>query len=388
VQAVEEHDRLGRDAFLAQYGFHPARRYYLIVDGRRYDSKAIVGVAHGYAVPEQGPLRSEDFSGGHATVEALLTRLGFEMEVPDRPDEDWELLPGEQIRRVELHDRYGGGRQGGIAPSATTPNVLVFSAPDVGAQHGYYDRTVGSTLHYYGEGQRGDQTMDHGNRAILDHVDEGRALRVFEGATGTVTYKGEYTLDPAEPWYTDRAPETGGGPVRDVIVFKLLPVGAFHYGDTVVEADELGPDLRGTYRTADETVTTDDRQPFEVDPDRIDRGLRAHRRVQNALADWVTGRNLEPVSPGIGDPEFDVGWWDNDIVFVAEVKSLTATNENGQLRLGLGQVLDYADQIRRHGHRVQAVLAVEREPSDGRWVALCESVGVTLTWPPDWPLPS
>jgi hypothetical protein len=36
----------------------------------------------------------------------------------------------------------------------------------------------------------------------------------------------------------------------------------------------------------------------------------------------------------------------------------------GQLRLGLGQVLDYADQIMRAGRNVQAILFIEREASD------------------------
>jgi len=43
LQAVKEFDRLGRVAFLDRYGFEAARDYLLIIDGRRYDSKAIAG---------------------------------------------------------------------------------------------------------------------------------------------------------------------------------------------------------------------------------------------------------------------------------------------------------------------------------------------------------
>jgi 5-methylcytosine-specific restriction protein A len=32
-QAVEEFDRLGRDAFLAKYGVRPAQAYFLEIDG-------------------------------------------------------------------------------------------------------------------------------------------------------------------------------------------------------------------------------------------------------------------------------------------------------------------------------------------------------------------
>jgi hypothetical protein len=44
----------------------------------------------------------------------------------------WTLSPGEAIGRVDLHAAYGGGRQGGIAPSARTPNVLIFRDPASG----------------------------------------------------------------------------------------------------------------------------------------------------------------------------------------------------------------------------------------------------------------
>ncbi len=76
-QAIDEFDRIGRDTFLEQYGFGRSRSYFLEHDGRFYDSKAICGAAHGYDHPNQGPLRPDDFSGGHATVARTLRKLGF-----------------------------------------------------------------------------------------------------------------------------------------------------------------------------------------------------------------------------------------------------------------------------------------------------------------------
>ena len=72
-------------------------------------------------------------------------------------------------------------------------------------------------------GQYGDQQMKSGNAAILNHEAEGRALRVFMGARGAVTYEDEFELDAAEPWYETEAQETGNGPIRKVIVFRLRP---------------------------------------------------------------------------------------------------------------------------------------------------------------------
>lgn len=84
LAAIEEFNRLGRGAFLEQRGFGRARRYFLDHDGKSYDSKAIVGVAHGYEFPDKGPLKASDFSGGEATVKRKLEELGFMVRVLGR----------------------------------------------------------------------------------------------------------------------------------------------------------------------------------------------------------------------------------------------------------------------------------------------------------------
>ncbi|MCO4698002.1 hypothetical protein LRR80_04071 [Streptomyces sp. RO-S4] len=79
IAATEEFRRLGRDNFLRTHGFGRARSYELVLDGRRYDSKAITGVAHGYATGDF--LSAGDFSGGAATVARCLRELGFVVDV-------------------------------------------------------------------------------------------------------------------------------------------------------------------------------------------------------------------------------------------------------------------------------------------------------------------
>src|SRR5712671_4348294 len=100
LQAVAEYDRLGQDRFLEKYGFGAARSYRLVVDGKTYDSKAIVGAAHGF-LPGQEALTAHDFSGGAATVGRLLSRLGFEVTqaIPG-------LTVGELIEQLSALRRY------------------------------------------------------------------------------------------------------------------------------------------------------------------------------------------------------------------------------------------------------------------------------------------
>ena len=80
LQAIGEYDHLGQDGFLEHYGFDRARQYLLIYSGKPYDSKAIVGVAHGF-LPGKLALASSEFNGGAATVGRLLRRLGFTVQV-------------------------------------------------------------------------------------------------------------------------------------------------------------------------------------------------------------------------------------------------------------------------------------------------------------------
>lgn len=75
LSAIREFDDLGQEEFLRRRGFAEARNFRLVYRGRFYDSKAIAGVAHGYATGYFADNR--EFSGGLATVSDCLTALGF-----------------------------------------------------------------------------------------------------------------------------------------------------------------------------------------------------------------------------------------------------------------------------------------------------------------------
>src|SRR5437879_6930783 len=81
LEAIAEADRLGDEAFLRQYGYGPARNYVLVENGRRYDSKAIYGVARRFEAPRLGPLKASEFSGGEATVVRLRKDMALALVV-------------------------------------------------------------------------------------------------------------------------------------------------------------------------------------------------------------------------------------------------------------------------------------------------------------------
>jgi 5-methylcytosine-specific restriction protein A len=103
LKAIEEYDALGQPAFLRRYKFDRARQYVLVHDGKRYDSKAIVGVAHRF-LSGKTALAADEFSGGKATVGHLLASLGFNVE--DGAEEPVGTLV-RQLARLRVYRRDG-----------------------------------------------------------------------------------------------------------------------------------------------------------------------------------------------------------------------------------------------------------------------------------------
>lgn len=166
-------------------------------------------------------------------------------------DDGWQTNPGDVNSRADLRALYGGSPFGGIEPSSTTPNILVFTDPAVGSRNGYdydgWDPVDTDVFYYTGTGRQGDQRLDGRNGSVLRHAQEGRTLRLFEavasGRAGGVPqrYVGAFELDATTPYRIEPAPDAVGQP-RDVVVFHLRRI----VGDQVPEASrdrqrELSP---------------------------------------------------------------------------------------------------------------------------------------------------
>jgi hypothetical protein len=137
--------------------------------------------------------------------------------------------------------------------------------------------------------------------------------------------------------------------------------------------------LGAPYHQVPVTELSRSRDPFSVDPALVERGLRGHTDTQNELASVLSNAGIEPRRGLPSGPNFDLAWQKNGTVFGAEVKSITADNEEQQLRLGLGQVLRYRQRLAALGHdRVVAVLVPEHQPRDPSWRELCQDLGVVL----------
>ncbi len=110
----------------------------------------------------------------------------------------------------------------------------------------------------------------------------------------------------------------------------------------------------------------------------LERAVRSHALIQNAVAAAAAAAGLQPRSPSADAPAFDIALSaGDDRVFVVEIKSATRENLELQLRIGLGQVLHYAHLLRSHAQAVTPVIAIELQP-DESWVELLAELGVGL----------
>lgn len=125
------------------------------------------------------------------------------------------------IRRSDIHGRFGGQQQGGICTPRSHPLVIAFTGA-TGQAHGYADYFApDGTFCLFGEGQIGDMNFTRGNRAIRDHVRDGKDLLLFEMlGRGRVRFLGTRVCGG---WHMELANDRNGAS-RQAIVFHLFPV--------------------------------------------------------------------------------------------------------------------------------------------------------------------
>ena len=331
---------------------------HLLPNGRKIETRFIPGrsLSDGRAVDEDGNLSSH----------------------PSQPPKnapatsEWSIVPGQSIIRKELHETYGGRRQGGVSPSAQSPNVMLFTDPTVGRLHGYNDGWAEDGCFLYtGEGQLGDQQMIQGNKAILESNEDDRMLRLFRGVGGAVTYLGRFRLDGRHPWFRDEAVESGGGDIRQVIVFRLVPDG------TVVHdpAEALPPSTpEGMTIVPVENMNT---EAFTINPTaeskegerREQKLVLAYQKFMEAKGSTIVRTCCRP--KGEAKPIFsDI--LDQTRRNLIEAKG-SATRES--VRMIIGQLADYERFV---SNCTKAALLPEQPRPD--LLALLESQNVGAVW--------
>ncbi len=288
---------------------------------------------------------------------------------------EWTLEVGDRIVRRDLHAKYGGSWYGGIEPSAKSPNVLLFTSATAGAEFGYaFDGWHSDgTFHYTGDGQVGDQLMKGGNRAVRDHLKDGRALRLFEKDGTDVTYVGEFAVPNESYVLVDEAPDRNHLDLRSVFVFRLRPTGPTWQGAlpqapegefaVSIPLERSNVDGYIIQRAAVESITA----------------LRSEAALVNRYVGWLeksSGVTVErqaiPTAAG------HLMYTD---IYVRETRELIeakASSSRNHIRAALGQILDYSRYV---DHSSLAVLTPTRPAID--LIHLLLAHGIASIWETD-----
>jgi hypothetical protein len=301
--------------------------------------------------------------------------------------DEWDVAVGDFLSRAERMKRFGGAEYGGIEPSSSTPNVFVYSDPSRGRAYGYnFDGwTVdGSSFLYTGEGRKGSQLRRDGNRAILEHQDRGRALRLFV-ADGMVPgtgqknhrYLGEFAVDANLPYVLDESPDEDGE-LRTVFVFRLRPVGeSLRRAEDQTTAVDIGGGAAAElvpveahqapeFETKGSMPSTAMRRESEL----VGRYMKALAKAQHPVRRW----KVKP--PGeLRALLTDI--FDETTKELYEVKG-TATRE--AVRSAVAQLLDYSRHIPVEVKRLTVLLPLR--PSDDL-VNFIHACGVGLVYETD-----
>ena len=121
------------------------------------------------------------------------------------------------------------------------------------------------------------------------------------------------------------------------------------------------------------------------DMDALERKTRAHHQLQRETEQWLTSlgwtTGLSPDGRILTDlmAEQDGRW------LVVEIKTLDEDRPalaRQQLRLGLGQVLDYRERLRAIYADTDAIVVLDHAPVEPLWTEIMRSCGVGLAWAP------
>jgi len=130
--------------------------------------------------------------------------------------------PGKEYKRSEIHDIFGGNRQRGISVSKDNPVIFIFSGKS-GVNYGYEDGWQDETIFYYtGEGQVGDQDFKEGNKALRDHLVNGKNLLLFEKSEKSGFYEFINQFN-CTGYHIKQGPDKNGQ-TRMIIKFELQVV--------------------------------------------------------------------------------------------------------------------------------------------------------------------
>lgn len=265
------------------------------------------------------------------------------------------LKIGEKIRRKQIHDLFGGQREGGIStPKDHKDMIFIFSDPKEGEKYGYHDGWDGNSFYYFGEGQLGDMEFIRGNKAILSHKENRKDIFLFNGSGGEVTYENQFILDEKEP-YKYRDSKDRKLQERQAIVFKLIPVSNYKTNlpkTNIDNSENISSSVVSL--EAFERVTSK-----RVQEEKIIISQRKESKLVKEYQHYREKNNqseLKRNSIKINGKIYWTDGWCSDEKLLIEAKS---SSSRTYIRLAIGQLFDYRRHINPQPEKLAILVPTE-----------------------------
>ena len=193
------------------------------------------------------------------------------------------------------------------------------------------------------------------NKSLLNHVDEGRRLFLFNGHRGEITYENEFTLYERDPYFwtvsTDKE-----GKLRDSIVFRLKPVKKYSIKNPIASKIESVSRTIVKEIAIEKSSSKNSRKTVTY----ISQGIK-DRKEARLVEEYNLYRKKERLSDLIRHtvqihfPKRKILFTDgyeSESKTLVEAKATNQRDERDKIRMAIGQLFDYRKLLEEENVKV------------------------------------
>lgn len=294
-----------------------------------------------------------------------------------KASEVFPYKPGESFKRAEMHKIVGGSFRHGMTSCSNGSEFLLFHDKKKSKKYGYdiwEGLQADGSFHYSGQGIEGDQSLTKSNLALVKADLKRLPIHLIESIDGTCFYLGKFIL--GSPKYIEQlAPDKKKSNLRKIFLFNLIPIESSFDLDL---KDHEKLEVHGrTLNWQPPEFSTIVRAPIFRSEAEIH---RFEFELQSEFGSYLINKghdvcNYEFFFSGLKGslkPDF----WIPCLSLVVEAKPSHARE---YVRLGIGQVLDYANLSRIRGFFMNPALLLPSRPAEDL-VELIKNLNITLIY--------
>ena len=193
------------------------------------------------------------------------------------------------------------------------------------------------------------------NKSLLNHVEDGRRLFLFNGHRGEITYENEFTLDETDPYFWTISTDNEGK-LRDSIVFRLKPVKKYSIKNpiaskiesvsrTIVKEIEIE---KSSSKNSGKTVTYISQGIKDRKEARLVEEYNLYRKKEK-LSDLI--RHTVQIHFPKRKTLFTDGY-EFESKTLVEAKATNQRDERDKIRMAIGQLFDYRKLLEEENVKV------------------------------------